>query len=252
VVRSGFGEVVNDKLAGEIDLYDLMKAALRQRPEYILVGEIRGKEAYVLFQAMATGHTTYSTFHADSAESLIHRLEGKPIDIPRVMLQSLDLVTIQVQAEVGNERVRRCKQIVEIVDIDPVSKEILTNEVFRWDPEKDQFYYSGKSYVLERIRTQHGMSKEEMMFELKRRIEVLEWMKDNNIRAFKDVARIVASYLESPQEILEKISKKNLPQKKQPQTVGIEVMIEKQDNIGLGESSSEDIFHVNKQKEEGL
>ena len=249
VVRSGFGEVINDKLAGEIDLYDLMKAALRQRPEYILVGEIRGKEAYVLFQAMATGHTTYSTVHADSAESLIHRLEGKPIDIPRVMLQSLDIVTIQVQAEVGHEHVRRCKQIVEIVDIDPVSKEILTNEVFRWDPAKDEFYYSGKSYVLERIRGQHGMSKEEMMFELKRRIEVLEWMKDNNIRAFKDVARIVASYLESPQEILEKISKKNLPQKKQPQTVGMEVMIEKQDNIGLGESSSEDIFHVNKQKE---
>ncbi|MCX6662618.1 MAG: type II/IV secretion system ATPase subunit, partial [Euryarchaeota archaeon] len=70
VTRSGFGEVINDKLAGEIDLYDLMKAALRQRPEYILVGEIRGKEAYVLFQAMATGHTTYSTVHADSAQSL--------------------------------------------------------------------------------------------------------------------------------------------------------------------------------------
>ena len=91
-VRSGFGEVVNEKFAGEIDLYDLMKAALRQRPEYILVGEIRGKEAYVLFQAMATGHTTYSTVHADSTESLIHRLEGKPIEIPRVMLQSLDIV----------------------------------------------------------------------------------------------------------------------------------------------------------------
>jgi len=64
VARSGFGEIVNDKIVGEIDLFDLMKAALRQRPEYILVGEIRGQEAYVLFQAMATGHTTYSTFHA--------------------------------------------------------------------------------------------------------------------------------------------------------------------------------------------
>jgi flagellar protein FlaI len=167
------------------------------------------------------------------------------------MLQSLDIVTIQVQAEVGHEHVRRCKQIVEIVDIDPVSKEILTNEVFRWDPAKDEFYYSGKSYVLERIRGQHGMSKEEMMFELKRRIQILEWMKDNNIRAFKDVARIVASYLESPQEILEKISRKNRPLKKQPETVGIEVMIEKQDNIKLG-GSSEDSFHVNKQKKEGL
>lgn len=209
VVRSGFGEVKNDKLAGEIDLYDLMKAALRQRPEYILVGEIRGKEAYVLFQAMATGHTTYSTFHADSAQSLIHRLEGKPIEIPRVMLQSLDIVTLQVQAEVGGERVRRVKQIVEIVDIDPMTKEILTNEVFRWDPVQDQFYFSGKSYVMERIRNQHGESKEEMLDELSRRVEILDWMKDNNIRAFKDVARIVSSYLDTPDDVIEKVRKGN-------------------------------------------
>ena len=114
VARSGFGEVVADKMVGEIDLYDLMKAALRQRPEYILVGEIRGKEAYVLFQAMATGHTTYSTVHADSAKSLIHRLEGKPIDIPRVMLQSLDVVSIHITTRVKGKRVRRSKQIIEI------------------------------------------------------------------------------------------------------------------------------------------
>jgi flagellar protein FlaI len=91
VTRVGFGERIKDRLIGEIDLFDLMKAALRQRPEYILVGEIRGREAYVLFQAMATGHTTYSTVHADSAKSLIHRLEGKPIEIPRALLQSLDI-----------------------------------------------------------------------------------------------------------------------------------------------------------------
>ena len=231
VVRSGFGEVINDKLAGEIDLYDLMKAALRQRPEYILVGEIRGKEAYVLFQAMATGHTTYSTFHADSAQSLIHRLEGKPIEIPRVMLQSLDIVTIQIQAEVGDQRVRRCKQIVEIVDIDPSTKEILTNEVFHWDPIKDEFYYSGKSYTLERIRGQHGLSKEEMMFELKRRIKVLEWMKNNNIRAFKDVARMIASYLETPTAVIEKISKKSQPVQNPQKITEAELMVGNQDNI---------------------
>ena len=245
VVRSGFGEVINDKLAGEIDLYDLMKAALRQRPEYILVGEIRGKEAYVLFQAMATGHTTYSTFHADSAQSLIHRLEGKPIEIPRVMLQSLDIVTIQIQAELGDKRVRRVKQIVEIVDIDPMTKEILTNEVFHWDPVKDEFYYSGKSHVLERIRGQHGMSKEEMIFELKRRIEVLEWMKDNNIRAFKDVAKMIASYLETPNVILEKISNKSKPPQKPPEITETPLMVGKKDDIRPG-GSYEDIFHEKK------
>jgi flagellar protein FlaI len=241
VVRSGFGEIINDKLAGEIDLYDLMKAALRQRPEYILVGEIRGKEAYVLFQAMATGHTTYSTVHADSAQSLIHRLEGKPIEIPRVMLQSLDIVTIQVQAEVGDKRVRRCKQIVEIVDIDPMTKEILTNEVFRWDPVQDQFFYSGKSYVLERIRAQHGMSKDEMMDELKQRVEVLEWMKDNNVRAFKDVARLVASYLDTPDEVMEKIRKESQQKQPQPEITVKNLIVEKQDNMLQEESTTENI-----------
>ena len=158
VARTGFGEIVNDRMVGEIDLYDLMKAALRQRPEYILVGEIRGKEAYVLFQAMATGHATYSTVHADSAKSLIHRLEGKPIEIPRIMLQALDIVSIHITTRVKGKRARRCKQIIEIIDIDPTTKEILTNEVFRWDPVEDKFVYTGKSYVLEGIRAKWDLS----------------------------------------------------------------------------------------------
>ncbi|UCD13339.1 MAG: type II/IV secretion system ATPase subunit, partial [Thermoplasmatales archaeon] len=207
VTRSGFGEVIHDKLAGEIDLFELMKAALRQRPEYILVGEIRGREAYVLFQAMATGHTTYSTFHADSPKSVIHRLEGKPIDIPRVMLQSLDIIFIQISAKLGNKHVRRCKQIVEVIDIDPTTKEILMNEVFRWDPIDDKFHYSGKSYVLERIRNQHEYSKEGIMQEIKRRVQVLEWMRKNNIRLFQEVARVISSYAEDPGELMKKITK---------------------------------------------
>ena len=202
VARSGFGEVVGDKLVGEIDLYDLMKAALRQRPEYILVGEIRGKEAYVLFQAMATGHTTYSTVHADSAKSLIHRLEGKPINIPRNMLQSLDLIFLQTIARLGENKVRRCKQIVEIIDIDPQTNEVLTNEVFIWDPVEDKFIYSGKSYVLEKIRTMIGLTHDDMVKEIGQRMEILQWMESHNIRAFKDFARIVAKYKETPDQVI--------------------------------------------------
>ena len=205
VARSGFGDVVGSKVIGEIDLYDLMKAALRQRPEYILVGEIRGKEAYVLFQAMATGHTTYSTVHADSAQSLIHRLEGKPIEIPRIMLQSLDIVCIQVISRVKNKRARRCKQIIEIIDIDPTTKEILTNEVFRWDPVKDEFLFSGKSYILERIKAEKGMSREDMVQEIKDRTMLLDWMNSNNVRDFKKVAMLVARYVDNPDDVMKKI-----------------------------------------------
>jgi flagellar protein FlaI len=220
VTRSGFGEIVNDKIVGEIDLFDLMKAALRQRPEYILVGEIRGREAYVLFQAMATGHTTYSTFHADSTKALIHRLEGKPIDIPRIMLASLDIAFIQINTKVDNKLVRRCKQIVEIIDIDPTTKEILTNEVFRWDSATDRFIYSGKSYILERVRKLYDLSKEEMMNELKRRVTVLHWMRKNNVREFKDVAKVVSLYTEVPDRLMEQINndKVQLVKKKSEET----------------------------------
>ena len=207
VSRSGFGEVVADKMVGEIDTYDLMKAALRQRPEYILVGEIRGREAYVLFQAMATGHATYSTAHADSAQSLIHRLEGKPINIPRVMLQSLDIVCLHVITSVKNFRARRCKQIIEIIDIDPTTKEILTNEVFHWDPIDDKFTYSGKSYVLERIRAEKDMNREEMTKEVNNRRKIVEWMNKNNLRGFRDVSKLVTQYTESPEDTIKIIEK---------------------------------------------
>ena len=213
VSRSGLGEIVNAKMVGEIDLFDLMKAALRQRPEYILVGEIRGREAYVLFQAMATGHTTYSTFHADSIKALIHRLEGKPIDIPRIMLQSLDIVTIQISAQLGDKRVRRVKQIVEIVDIDPATKEILTNEVFRWDPTEDRFAYSGKSYVLEQIRHRYDLNKDEIMNEVRRRVKILHWMHENKVRVFTDVARIISAYSETPEEVMKSIQNGEVPLK---------------------------------------
>ena len=215
VSRSGFGEVVANKMAGEIDMYDLMKAALRQRPEYILVGEIRGREAYVLFQAMATGHATYSTAHADSAQSLIHRLEGKPINIPRVMLQSLDIVCLHVITRVKNIRARRCKQIIEIIDIDPTTKEILTNEVFRWDPVEDKFIYTGKSYVLEGIRARWEMTKEDITREVRNRAEILEWMNKKDVRTFREVAKIFSRYTENPKEFIEKIrsSDNDIPEK---------------------------------------
>ncbi len=212
VTRLGFGEVVDGRLIGEIDLFDLMKAALRQRPEYIIVGEIRGREAYVLFQAMATGHVTYSTIHADSTRALINRLEGKPINIPRSMMHSLDLVILQGLYKEEGRNIRRCKQIVELVDIDPQTNEVLTNTVFKWDPGEDEFIYSGKSYILDSLRIKLDMTAEEMKKELARRVKILRWMQKKNLREFKDVARIVDTYRENPAQLLKEI-KEDIPVK---------------------------------------
>jgi len=190
---------------GEIDMYELLRAALRQRPEYILVGEVRGREALTLFQAMSTGHVTYATMHADSVASAVHRLENPPINVPRNMLSALSLMSIQVQARVGGQRIRRNKQLIEILDIDPRTNELITNEVFRWHPATDEIRYSGKSYILEQIMEDRGWSEERMREELKRRQEVLEWMRIKKIRHFQDVSKILVSYFRDPETVIQRV-----------------------------------------------
>lgn len=124
---------------GAVDMYELLKVALRQRPEYLLVGEVRGKEAMTLFQAMSTGHTSFSTFHGDSVDAAIHRLEYPPLSIPRSMLQALDVLSVQAQVFIGNQRVRRNLEITENLGIDPSTRNIKTKRIFEWNPAKDTF-----------------------------------------------------------------------------------------------------------------
>ncbi len=190
---------------GEIDLYELLRAALRQRPEYLLVGEVRGREALTLFQAMSTGHITYSTIHADSVSSVVHRLENPPMNVPRNMLSALNLVSVQIQARVGGQRIRRNKQIIEILDIDPRTNELITNEVFRWKPTTDEITYLGKSYVLEDIMEERGWDAGRMQEELKRRQEVLEWMKVMKIRHYQDVSAILMEYFRNPDDVISRV-----------------------------------------------
>jgi len=205
--REGFGGEANasGKVTGAIDMYDLLKAALRQRPEYIIVGEIRGPEAYVLFQAMATGHTTYSTVHADSVPSLIHRLENKPIDIPRVMLPSLDACSIQIQTRIKDKRVRRCKQLVEVIGLDPHTGELLTNEAFRWNPAEDEYEFFGKSYVLENVMVLANLDKESLTSELKTRQRILEWMVEHDVTDYRECSGIINEYYVNPDDVLRRL-----------------------------------------------
>jgi len=188
---------------GSIDMYELLRAALRQRPEYILVGEVRGKESQTLFQAMSTGHVTYATVHADSVASVVHRFENPPMNVPRNMLSALDLVSIQVQARFGGQRIRRNKALIEILDIDPRTKELITNEVFKWNAATDEIRYSGKSYVLEDIMESKGWSEARMREELKRRQEILEWMRIKKIRHYEEVGKVLLSYYRDPETVMD-------------------------------------------------
>jgi flagellar protein FlaI len=203
ITRSGFGpRDQNGRQAGEIDMFTLLKAALRQRPEYVLVGEVRGAEAVTLFQAMATGHTAYGTMHADSVEAVIHRLESEPINVPRSLLEALDVVSVQIQTRINGKRVRRTKELIEIVGIDPHTHEILTNTVFLWNPASDQFEYSGVSYVLERIQQEKNWSPIEMREEWQRRKDIIKWLLERDVRDFKQVAKVIVAYYKEPDNVI--------------------------------------------------
>jgi flagellar protein FlaI len=204
---SAGGEVVGGKAIGSVDMYKLLEAALRQRPEYVIVGEVRGPETFTLFQAMATGHAVYSTMHADSVASAVYRLENEPINIPRIMLQTVDAFVICGQVKIGNRLVRRVKEVAEITGIDPDTGDLLTNTVFRWNPATDQIEFLGHSHILDKIREQRNMSESEVEEEWDRRRHILEWATSRGVRHFRDIAGLVSSYYRAPAGVLERIDR---------------------------------------------
>lgn len=193
VSRSG-NQDGDKKNSGTVDMYRLLEAALRQRPEFLLVGEVRGVEAKTLFQAMATGHATYSTLHADSARSAVYRLENRPIDIPRIMLQTLDAFAIQVQARVGDRLVRRIKELVEVVGIHPESGDLILNTVFTWDPSTDTYRLKGSSNILRSLMESRNLKREDIEAEMSRRARLLQSLSDAGIRHIDDIADVIRRY----------------------------------------------------------
>ncbi|TMT85974.1 type II secretion system protein [Haloterrigena sp. H1] len=159
----------------DVTMYDLLRSALRHRPEYILVGEVRGEEAMTLFQAMNTGHTTYSTMHADSVQTAINRLENDPINVPRAMVQSLDVLSVQTQTRVDGQRVRRNKVIAEIEGVDQRTGELDYSMAYTWEGQTDQFRDEG-SKLLSEIRDERGWSQQELLAELRNRKRFLEYL----------------------------------------------------------------------------
>jgi flagellar protein FlaI len=204
--RTGVGEKGADgRASGEIDMYDLVRASLRQRPNYILVGEVRGKETYIMFQAMATGHSTYSTMHADSVKSMVNRLENPPINCPRILLTALRNVLIVSQVRVGNDYVRRMKQIIEIVGFEPETNELITNTVYEWDQATDRFIYKGHSFLFDKIMEMKSLSHEEMMEEFERRIEIVNYMLAKDMHDHRKIWAVTQAYYKEPQKTLQRV-----------------------------------------------
>ncbi len=183
---------------GSVDLFDLLVAALRQRPEYVIVGEIRGREAFTLFQAIAVGHASMSTVHAGNIEELLHRVENQPMNIPRVLFQSIDAVAFVGQVAVNGKRLRRIKNIVEVLELESETGNLLTNDLFEWNPKGDFFYFSGRSFVLEKIATETGKDVDQIMEELKRKESYIKLMNQKNVTYYKDVGKAINTYYVDP------------------------------------------------------
>ena len=188
--------------AATIDMFELLRSALRQRPEYLIVGEVRGKEAYTLFQAMSTGHTTFSTMHADNVQTAVNRLLNEPINVPLMMLSAIDIMAIQVLRYVGQKRVRQLDSLSEFVGINPTTGDIRTRELYRCNPVVDKFVQSGPSKVLADIMNSKGWSKEQLIKELDNREVVLQYLADNFINDYKDFSLIIRMYSSDPETLL--------------------------------------------------
>lgn len=202
VARLGFGH--DEKKSSSITLFDLLKAAVRQRPDYIIVGEVRGEEAYTLFQAMATGHLGMSTIHAESVEAVINRLESEPMNIPKPLIAMTDVIMVVTRTEINGRPARRTNTTTEIVELDPKTKSFMTEEIFNWNPKEDEFVFSGHSSILEKHVKKLGTSIEEIRRELQARRTVLEWIVHKGIRRHSEVANVIREYYANPSRVLQK------------------------------------------------
>ncbi|MBS7619926.1 type II/IV secretion system ATPase subunit [Candidatus Bathyarchaeota archaeon] len=198
VTRTHFGLGTD---SSDITLFDLLQSSLRQRPDYIIVGEVRGSEAYTLFQAISTGHLGMSTIHGESVDAVVYRLESEPMNIPRTLIAGIDIITIQKKVVSRGQSCRKMISTTEIVGLDPRSKEILTNEVYKWNTETDSFDFTGRSYLVEKISAKNGIPLEEANKEIKKRKIMLESMAKKNIRNYEEVSDIVRRYYENPEVV---------------------------------------------------
>ena len=195
VIRGRAGDVSGSS----VTMFDLLRAALRQRPNEIIIGEIRGEEGAIAFQAMQTGHSCMATFHAATVEKLIQRLTGHPINIPKTYVDDLNLVVIQSMVRLPNGKDgRRIVSINEIVGYDASSDSFSFIEVFRWNPANDSFEFTGymNSYLLEEvISLKRGIPpqrKREIYNEVTRRANILSRLKDQGVVGFNDLYQVIS------------------------------------------------------------
>ncbi|RMD67518.1 secretion system protein E [Candidatus Pacearchaeota archaeon] len=186
---------------GEVDLFDILKSSFRQNPDYLIVGEVRGKEAFVLFQGMASGHASLSTIHADSVETLIRRLQTPPINLSPTLVNTLDAVAVATHAVVRGNETRRIREITEIVNVN-LDGTALINTPFRWDPHTDSFFIKFDSKVFEKISLRTGISVKDLQKEMMTRAKLLFELYKRRVFGFDEVGKVINAYYKNPAQVI--------------------------------------------------
>lgn len=188
---------------GEIDLFALLKNSFRQNPDYVIVGEVRGKEAFVLFQGMASGHPSLSTMHADSVDTMIKRLETPPIKLSPTLVNTLDCVAIMTHAIVKKRETRRMRELVEIINAKSDGT-VFVNTPFVWNPAQDIFYFKRESKVFEKISVRYGISMEKLQKEFLMRTKLLFKLYQKRVFGFDEIRGVINDYYRDPESVLRK------------------------------------------------
>jgi flagellar protein FlaI len=199
VVRTG----VSGTGVGTVDMFTLLRGSFRQNPDYVIVGEVRGKEASVLFQGMASGHASISTMHADSVDALIMRLETPPINLSPMLVNGLDAVVVVSHAIVGKKETRRLREIVEIVKVESDGT-ALTNTPFSWNASDDKFYYKKDSKVFNKISDKFGIPLVKLQKEFEIRTKLIYALYRDKILGYEAVGRVIKEYDKSPERVLKR------------------------------------------------
>ncbi len=217
---------------GDIDEFDLLEAALRQRPDYIVMGEVRGEEGRTLFQVMSTGHTTLTTFHADSVGEVIKRFTTDPINVSKSMFTALDLVSVQTSTRVRGQKVRRTKAITEINHYDTEKDEINVKDIFQWQAGTDEYVSTGTSKTLEKLMFDLGWDRERLDRELFKRKVVLAYIIANGLNEYAQVAATVQAFIADPDMVLALIAsdrlERSLEDLRKMESVKIDIQPEKE------------------------
>lgn len=190
---------------GELTMNDLVKNSLRQRPDRIIVGEVRGSEAITLFTALNTGHSGFGTLHSNDARETITRLTNAPMSVPNIMISAIDFIIMQNRIyRSDGVSFRRISEVAEVSGIE--EGVIQLNKIFEWDPQSDTIKNVGiTSKTLTEIANVSGNSLNSLYDEIKNREIVLQHMVDQNIRSIRDVSTVLEMYYLDSQKVLNRI-----------------------------------------------